>query len=83
MRARDTGERESARGIPTEIARGISRKSARETLERERVRARERDCERECHFGMGLYDARMLIGGNGRKLARIGARGKGTEREHN
>ena len=30
-----------------------------------------------------LYDARMLIGGNGRKLARIGARGKGTEREHN
>ena len=47
------------------------------------MRVRERDCERECHFGMGLYDARMLIGGNGRKLVRIGARGKGTEREHN
>ena len=35
LRVRDTGERESARGIPREIARGISRKSARETLERE------------------------------------------------
>ena len=47
------------------------------------MRAKERDCEREFHFGMDLYDARMLIGGSGRKLARTGARGKGTEREHN
>ena len=41
MRARDTDERESVRGIPTEIARGISRKSDRETLERESESERE------------------------------------------
>ena len=83
MRARDTGERERAREGFRQKSREGFRERALERHWRERVRARERDCEREGHFGMGLYDARMLIGGNGRKLARIGARGKGTEREHN
>ena len=60
MRARDTGERERAREGFQEKSREGFRERALERHWRERVRARERDCERECHFGMCLYDARIL-----------------------